>query len=264
MALDEDLDLTGRADGGWDCAISRRWWVVDGPNGGYIGALLSHAGDRHLEEPARQLRTVTIHYLRRPTEGPATVRASTLHQGRSVSFVRIDLHQADRLVATATGAWGLDRQGIELVDWPVPTVPPPEQCVPMDTVRPGEPLPIHERWDIRSVGGVRFGEGGPAERLWWIRPPDHRPLDGAMLVAMADALPPPIFAQVMPTGGVPTIDLTVHVRADLAAVTWERGDWVLARFHSRLATAGFIEEDGELWTADGTLLANARQLAIAT
>ena len=83
------------------------------------------------------------------------------------------------------------------------------------------------------------------------------------MVQVADAMPPPLFMVAMPEGGVPTIDLTVHVRTRLDQVGWNAGDWFLVRFHSRLAGHGLVEEDGEIWTADGTLLANTRQLAIA-
>lgn len=59
-----------------------------------------------------------------------------------------------------------------------------------------------------------------------------------------------------------TLNLTVHVRGPLARSTWQPGDWVLARFRTRLSADGFLEEDGELWTANGTLVADSRQLSI--
>ena len=76
-------------------------------------------------------------------------------------------------------------------------------------------------------------------------------------------MPPPIFLVAMPAGGAPTIDLSVHVRARLDDVTWNEGDWLLIRFSTRYGSNGFVEEDGEIWTADGTLLAHSRQLALA-
>ena len=39
-------------------------------------------------------------------------------------------------------------------------------------------------------------------------------------------------------------------------------DHVLGRFSSRLAVAGVWEEDGELWSPDGELIAQSRQLAL--
>jgi len=40
------------------------------------------------------------------------------------------------------------------------------------------------------------------------------------------------------------------------------GEPLAARFGTRLVHDGFWEEDGELWSADGRLLAHSRQLAL--
>ena len=132
----------------------------------------------------------------------------------------------------------------------------------MTAVRDSGPFPIHQQWDIRSVSGMRFGTSEVADLSWWIRPPAHRPLDAPMVAAMTDALPPPIFMVAAPEAGVPTLDLTVHLRSELGDVLWEPGDWILARFLTRYGASGYLEEDGELWTADGTLVAISRQLAL--
>lgn len=58
--------------------------------------------------------------------------------------------------------------------------------------------------------------------------------------------------------GVPTIDLTVHFRQ---APSRQPG-WALVRFRTTVAAEGYVEEDGEAWSADGRLLAQSRQLAV--
>lgn len=263
MTLDDDISLVALADGAYECTITKNYWIEVGPNGGYIAALFAHAGDTHLADPERQLRSLTVHYLRPATASPATLVPTTMHKGRSVAFVRIDLLQENRVVATATGSWAASRSGIDHDVWAMPDARAVEECAPLSSVRPDEHIAIHDQWDIRSIGAAPFEPGADTDMLWWIRPPEHRRLDAPMIVAMADALPPPIFAVAMPGTGVPTLDLTVHVRAPLATTTWRPGDWILARFRTCLSADGFLEEDGELWTADGTLVANSRQLSIS-
>ena len=60
----------------------------------------------------------------------------------------------------------------------------------------------------------------------------------------------------------PTIDLTVHFRAPEAVLALDPGAPVLARFTSSTSAGGFFEEDGAMWSPDGTLLAQSRQLAL--
>jgi len=61
---------------------------------------------------------------------------------------------------------------------------------------------------------------------------------------------------------VPTIDLTIHFRAPEAAAIADPDAPVLGVFRSTDAAEGLIEEDGELWSPDGVLLAQSRQLAL--
>ena len=60
----------------------------------------------------------------------------------------------------------------------------------------------------------------------------------------------------------PTIDYTVHFRAPLPPPGATPEDAYLATFRTGLVRDGFFEEDGELWSTDGTLLAQSRQLAL--
>lgn len=264
MPFDEDTAVTCISPGQYTCDISPNHWIVAGPNGGYLAALLTQAGGAHLDDPSRQLRSLTVHYLRPPKQGPAKIEVVVEQLGRSVAYLRLKMTQNAKPILLATGAWGGEREGIELTTWSLPKAAPLDECDKIGLVRKGPSLAIHKEWDIRNASNISFGGEGPMDMTWWIRPATHRPLDGAMIVAMADALPPPIFATTSVPMAVPTVDLTVHIRAMLAKATWNPGDWILTRFTTRHASGGYLEEDGELWTADGTLLAHSRQLALCT
>lgn len=264
MSFDEDTELFFLEPGMYRCQISEKQWVVSGPNGGYLAAILTRAGEAHLGDSTRQLRSLTVHYLRPPRAESAEIEVTSEQIGRSVAFLRLKMIQNDKLILLATGAWATEREGFDFLGWPPPTVPAPDACSALTSVREGPSLPIHQQWDIRSAtDGAMFGSGQAPDLSWWIRPLIHRSLDTAMLVAITDALPPPIFVTDVGPMAVPTIDLTVHIRALLKTVEWDPGAWVLARFTTQYASGGFLEEDGALWTAEGVLIAHSRQLALS-
>ena len=49
------------------------WWIVNGPNGGYVAAVVLRAIVAEVADPARRPRTLTMHYLRAPAAGPVEV-----------------------------------------------------------------------------------------------------------------------------------------------------------------------------------------------
>ena len=82
---------------------------------------------------------------------------------------------------------------------------------------------------------------------------------------MVRSRPPSVFTtdEIPPAlGGVPTVDLTVHVRTPLPAPDVGPEDAVLVSFRTREVGQGLIEEDGEIWSRNGRLLAHSRQLAV--
>ena len=95
----------------------------------------------------------------------------------------------------------------------------------------------------------------------WLRFADPQPLDASALAMYADAWWPSPLPRLTRPAFAPTIDLTVHFRAPAAAAAIAE-EPVLAVFRSSTSAGGFFEEDGELWSRDGVLLAHSRQLAL--
>jgi hypothetical protein len=114
------------------------------------------------------------------------------------------------------------------------------------------------------LGALPFtGADQPMEIGGWLGLSEPRAIDALSLAFFSDALFSPPFVRLTERATSPTIDLTIHFRAALAA-TLERdaNELCFARFRTGLLHEGFFEEDGVIWGADGSVLAQSRQLAI--
>jgi acyl-CoA thioesterase len=115
---------------------------------------------------------------------------------------------------------------------------------------------------MRPALGDDAFSGGPARTGAWIRSREPRLLDAPLAAALLDTWWPAPFVRLEAPRPAPTVDYTVHFRSPLPPPGADPEDAYLIAFRSGLARHGFFEEDGELWSADGTLLAQSRQLAL--
>ena len=253
-----DTAVSPAGGGVFDCEFHNDWWVITGPNGGYLAAIVTRALEAVVAE-GRPLRSLTMHYMRAPKEGPAQVRTETAREGRSVSFMRATIEQGGEAQAVALAAFAADREGLELDTATPPDIPAPED-VPLQGETRLQAPPFAQNFDFRpAIGGKPFEGADEAVTGGWFWPkegPDQ--VDTALAVALCDSWFPALFTATETPLAVPTLDLTVHLRAQLP----RPADWVLGTFWTRRARAGFLEEDGELFSRDGELLAQSRQLAL--
>jgi acyl-CoA thioesterase len=273
--FDRDTEVRPLGDGIYEGRIDRGWWIVRGPNGGYLAAILLRALEAAVGDPQRAPRSLTVHFTRPPAEGPVRIETRLERAGRSLTTATARMLQDDRLQALAIGAFSKPRTAAEIHHAVMPEVEPPEALPPLARIQepphagsPGPPsLAIRARYEERWAIGAPPGTPGHARALagGWIRLAEPRRLDAPLVTAFTDAWPPAIFSSAelgVIAGGVPTIDLTVHFRAPLPPPGAGERDWVLVAFQSREAHEGFVEEDGEVWSRDGVLLAQSRQLAV--
>ena len=261
--FDRDSAVEPRGDGLYRARIDPGWFVVRGPNGGYVAAILLRALAHAVGDASRAPRSLTVHYTAPPVEGAAEIETRVERRGRKLTSVSARLRQGDRLLALALGAFSQSREAPGFRDFSPPEVPPPERC-------PAIPrrIPLHERFEQRwALGAPPFSGGESALAGGWIRLAEAEgpgPLDAPVVAAFCDAWPPSVFGRLSEpkAGGVPTIDLTIHFRTALPPEGARPGDFALCVFRSRYARDGFLEEDGEVWSAGGELLAHSRQLAL--
>jgi acyl-CoA thioesterase len=247
----------------FDVDVDPSSFIVRGPNGGYLAAVLLRAMTARVadlgDEPGRPPRSLTVHYARAPVEGPATVTTELVRVGRSLVTCAARLEQSGKPALVALGAFSPAWTGPSWRHDPPPDIPGPDTVdLP---VRDRPPLPFTSHWDHRyAFGTPPGGKSDTAETGGWLRLAQPEPVDAIVITAMADAWFPAAHAMV--DAPVPTIDLTVHFRVALPYAALGPEDFVLARFVSSTANEGFVEEDGQLWAPDGVLVAQSRQLAI--
>ena len=249
--------------GAYRASMDTGWWVARGPNGGYVAAVLLRALAAEAGESGRAPRSLTVHFAAPPAEGQVLIEVTVERSGRSLSTLSARMTQGGRLLALALAAFS--------AAWPerhdFADLRPPEAGKPGDGVAPpreGDMLPpIARRWEFHGAfGGAPFSGGAEAISGGWLRLAEPRRADAYVVAAMTDAWFPAVFARMTEPAALPTIDLTIHFRVPLPLARSEPEGWTLARFSSGWAREGFVEEDGELWSPDGVLLAQSRQLAL--
>jgi hypothetical protein len=144
------------------------------------------------------------------------------------------------------------------VDVSPPDLPDPDDCVRSEPP-PGHPRNgIVEQLDVRmdpATAGFMHGDpGGGAEVRAWVRTTTGREPDPLLLLTVADALPPVTF-EIGLRGWVPTVELTVHLRAVPAP------GWLRCVQRATVLHGGWLDEECQVWDAEGRLVAQARQLA---
>jgi acyl-CoA thioesterase len=246
-------------EGAWRAEYDGAWSTQLGANGGFLAAIVLRAMAGELDDGEREARSLTCHYLRPPGAGELRLEVAVERSGRSLSTATARLSENGALCVLAVGAFARDFDGAaDYADAP-PRAPVPDA---VERLPPVAEVPMTSQFVMRPTMGAPLFAGAPeAITGGWLRFADPQPLDAPALAMYSDAWWPSPMPRLTRPAALPTIDLTVHFRAPAAAAAIA-DEPVLAVFRSSTAAGGFFEEDGELWSRDGVLLAQSRQLAL--
>lgn len=268
LSFDAATALRPRADGStFDLDIHPLWTVGDKPNGGFLLALLGRAAAQVIgadTSAAWDVLSATVTYLAAPALEAAEIRTTLLRRGRTASHVRAVLVQSERTMVDAVLVLGALAPGSapRYSDIAPLHIPAPEQCVRLPPQTPeGVPVGVLVTTDLRLdpltvPGAPPPGREGPpvAELRGWLRFADGREPDAGSLLYFADAIPPATLL-IGSTGWVPTLSMSVYVRARPAP------GWLGIRFTAHLVAAGTVDETCTLWDSHGHVVAQGTQLA---
>jgi acyl-CoA thioesterase len=255
-AFDADTALEPVSGGRWRAWAPDHWFVGRGPNGGFLAGVAARAAEAAAGRP---LRSLSLHFVAAPAVGPLDVAVSLEREGRTYSAASVRIEQDGRPMTLGLATLGeLPEDGAA---WDAAAMP---EAIPLAETQPIPPgdadVPVFMRnYDMRWAFG---GDGATPGSGGWIRTAEPRALDAPLVAAMTDAWAPAAFVALGRFVAAPTLDLTIHIRRPLPVAGMEPDDHVLGRFLSRLSVAGVWEEDGELWTPGGELIAQSRQLAL--
>ncbi len=240
----------------YSAELHRGWRIGKVPNGGYVLAIAGRVLRQAL--PHRDPLSVNAFYLAPTQLGPVECRVEILRRGRNTSHAMARLYQGGELRVQVTAAY-TELATLRGEDWSaadVPALPTIAEC--FENRR--SDLEFHQRVDIRlAEGSGVFTGAGPdrsGEFSGYVQHRDGAPPDVLSLLMFADAFPPPAYSVFGVVGWVPTVELSVQLRAHPAPGP------LRARLYSRFMTRGVVEEDGEYWDSQGALVALSRQTAL--
>ncbi len=265
--FDRDTSVRLREPGVYVTCLSPGWAIGQALNGGYLLAVIGRALSDALPHP--DPFTITAHYLSATTPGPATVRTNLARNGRTLSTGSASLfqtgslgHEVERIrVLASYGDLDTVAGDVRTSAQP-PAMPPFEQCFSAhdNPQGPDAGPEISKRLNLRldpaTCGWAVGAPSGRGEMRAWFGLADGRQADPFSLLMAVDALPPTAFELGL-SGWVPTVELTVHVRARPAP-----GPLRVSVTTVNLA-GGFLEEDVQIWDSANRLVAQSRQLARA-
>ena len=260
--LFDDATRVTAGDSRWQGRTSADYWAFVGPFGGATAATILRALIDHPQRAGDPL-ALTVNYCAPIAEGDFDLDVRLVKANRSSQHWCVELSQDGGEVATlATAVFAERRPSWSHPQAPYPGATPPEQTLPYAKVA----APWVKQYDFRFVegepkqGGTSAAPPDSHSKLW-IGDRVPRKIDMLSLTLMSDAFFARIFharRELVPFG---TVSLTTYFHAsadDLAAEDITR---VLAVADAKIFNKSYGDQNGELWSPNGKLLATTTQIA---
>jgi acyl-CoA thioesterase len=234
-----------------------------GPYGGITAAQILQGVMLH---PARlgEPLALTINYAGPLADGNFELVAEPLRTNRSTQHWALRLNQAGAVVATGTAVTAVVRETWDAAESERPAAPPPDD---VPRVNPPRRVPWMANYDNRMVRGgplpptaAEAGADLGEPALQWVRDEPGRPLDHLSLAALCDVFFPQIFRRRGRWVPIGTVSFTTYFHADAAMLARVGTRHVLGQAQSHRYRKGFFDQNAQVWSADGELLAVTHQI----
>jgi acyl-CoA thioesterase len=262
--LFDDATRVTAGDSRWQGQTSEDYWAFVGPFGGATAATILRALMDHPERAGSPL-ALTVNYCAPIAEGAFDLDVRLVKANRSSQHWCVELTQKNGEVATLATAVFADRRP----SWSHQQAQFP-QAVPFDQIRPFPKIAASwaNQYDFRFVEGNPDFSGAapqaePASALSkvWIGDRVPRKIDMLSLMAMSDAFFGRVFhakRELVPFG---TVSLTTYFHVAAEDLATEDISRVLAVADAKIFHKSYGDQNGELWSPNGRLLATTTQIA---
>ncbi len=254
--LDQECRLHAVGDGVYERDTGRVWWGYQAQHGGYVLGLALTALDMELAGTGMTVQHVSMQYLRPFVDGPFRAEVTVERQGRTMANCTLRLHSGGKLAGLVLASAAVRRPVGELASAQMPDVAPFDPDAEPHEFGMG--LAVLERvWfqpRIHDVDGP-----GPGRVGGWVQPRDAEVIDHRWGVVLADLWIPAVYHMWPSPHVAQTVDLTYHARVELPREDLPPGTPLLVVLSTRESKGGFVDEDAEIWSPSGELLALGRQ-----
>lgn len=254
--LDQDLVLKQINTNRIEVELSDHWSINHRPNGGYLMAVIAAAMQTCSSKSTTPI--VTAGFIHACKPGRAVVDIQVISESGNFARLTASLVQNNKECVRAMGTFCSPPEQ----DPPCFYEQGPPQMASFEDSIPVPPIPdnglfdhIDARLDPSCTGWITGDLSDTAQIRGWLGFKKKRTLDLPALLLFSDTYPPPVFAKFGPRAWVPTIEMSVNVRA------LPETQHLKVVFSSRFISAGLVEEDGELWDSNGNLIAISRQIS---
>ncbi|PAX09269.1 thioesterase family protein [Sphingomonas lenta] len=239
---------------GWRGAIPETWLQGRTAYGGLSTALALHAA-KQVEPDLPPLRSAQVSFIG-PLAGTVMLRAYTLRRGRNAAFVQADVESEAGLGLRAVFVFMRDQaSAIDHAVVRAPDFPKPDSGDPIYSGKSRAGMPGFLA-NFEFVDRREPADGG-AEWLRWCHLKERDGLDPEVeLAVMADCLPP--AALKLMRDFVPLSSMTWLLNV-LGPVPANEEGWWLLRAQTDYARAGSSSQEMNIWSADGTPVAQQMQ-----
>ena len=262
--LFDDATQVTAGDSRWQGKTSEDYWAFVGPFGGCTAATILRALIDHPQRAGDPL-ALTVNFCAPVAQGAFDLDVRLVKANRSSQHWCVEMTQGGGEVATLATAVFAERRP----SWSHPQAPfPPTQSL---TSRPCLTRKVAAPW-VKQYD-FRFVEGEPESaarrrRRRRIRTQNcgsatgvPRKIDALSLMSMSDAFFGRIFharRELVPFG---TVSITTYFHADAADLAAEDITRVLAVADAKIFHKSYGDQNGELWSPNGRLLATTTQIA---